>query len=267
MKFELPWNKGTVTARKSPEAEQASTVQVKKKERISPGGDVWATGGVFKIETTHPKDSRHRHPRSFVLKQYPKKTFHNEDITMHFHKLADLHKHMKQDGLKVPTTMRFDVEKNGVIMTDLNTHNYIALSFNNESDLVKKGWRRGETQFDSIPNFEQIIEAIHEEAISAGLKGYGIPADAYLILVPQTPGVETDFFIADLDIVERTQLGEDTNTSELLDLNTSHAERFLFEFAQRWLTEDAVAHYSDALRTAARGARTRLKQMSEATAA
>jgi len=158
--------------------------------------------------------------------------------------MARIYKGMKEAGLKVPTTLRFDMEKKLSIMTYLNRDGYVALADDNQSDLVKFKSLRG------IAGFEKLLPKLFDHALDAAKKKFLLPTDSYFMLIDPMNKKDTDFIIADFDIVHdesRQQAMIDSTGRQPMrgmpEENLSRAKTFLLGFCGTWLIPSIVNEY------------------------
>lgn len=227
--------KEKIPARKTPDSSKKSMLEVRSKKLISKGG-FYAQGGVHETEVVMKKGPRKRSV-PVVIKQY------EASSALKLQRISETYAQMKRDGLRVPRTLRFDAKKNRTIMTNLNRDGVVALSFNNESELIPN------KSLESIPGFHRLVERLAEHAINASLKGYMLTTDCYLLLIPPTEDIDTDFVIGDLDIVHYAPFTEKETPTALLQNNMSRLNSFIGQFAMNWLKDANLAeqYIADAL--------------------
>lgn len=215
---------------RSPKSTRSETLILKDGKKISAGGGM-ATGGVFQAEGQFEGDWRRR-KMPVVIKAYERS---GHEI---FPSIAETHKSALKDKIRVPRTLRYNVEEGMIVLTDLNARGHVALSFNNPSELI------AENSLTELPGFEQTAKDIFTHAAYAASKNYAILADGYFVMVPTKEKEKTDFVVGDLQsLVKRTE--PDPPGMSLRVYNLKGARRFLDGFCRIWLTEDVQERYLD----------------------
>ncbi|MBY0110470.1 hypothetical protein K2Y00_00465 [Patescibacteria group bacterium] len=230
----------SIRIRRTPESDRSQVLILEKRTKISEG-DGMATGGIYQAEGQIQGDWRRRRV-PIVIKAYK----HNaHDL---FPGIASTHRAARHDKLRVPRTVRYNVEHGIVVLTDFNSQGHIALSYNNPSELV------AENSLTTIPGFETVIKEVFAQAAFAASKNYAVLADCYFILIPSKEGETADFVIGDLEnLIKRD--GEDPAGLSLAYYNLDAAKRFLDGFCKKWLTENSLKMYENLIDEAWKDAR------------
>ena len=224
---------------RSPSSVRSEKVILEKTESISRGGG-YARRGVYSGAIRFVGDSE-KTQIPMVIKAYnhPGPQYEATFKSL-MERISKIHKQMRDEGFRVPRTLRFDMARHFVIMTDLNINGHVALSCNNDSDLI------GDETLKELPTFEKTASNLFNEAIRAGAHAYGIHSHCYMMLVPQKTGVETDFVIADFDSLEWNPKEEVLPKETALiyvEHNLTEAHSFLREFIEKFVTPDMQSHY------------------------
>ncbi|MFZ2975778.1 MAG: hypothetical protein WA055_04115 [Candidatus Moraniibacteriota bacterium] len=131
--------------------------------------------------------------KNLVLKHYF--TYSKEDPGYNRDIAISVYNALKIIGLKhIPITFRA-VGRNEIVMTDFNDGGNIALAQNK----IKES---RDEKVESITNFEQAIEDVHDDLIKAALYGIEIRFDAFFMVIPkQGSNVKMKIVIADLEMI------------------------------------------------------------------
>lgn len=216
-----------------PSTEKATKLNVEEKDRLSVGGG-FALRGITKAEVSLTNDPKER-TVPVVLKRFGRL---NQG---QFKKLSKAYSDLREAGVRVPTTYRFDEERKAIIMTDFNRDGIVALSAGNPSDFVE------ERTLTELPGFETVVADILTESRKAALAGYVIPSDSYFLLVDPKGNRQTGVVIGDLDTIRRYKVGNTPPDSKEIEALATQNQRtalfFLKLFINDWLTSEARQRY------------------------
>ncbi len=225
-----------INLRRSPTSEHSVEFEIKKRKKISEGG-TFGGGGIEQAIAYSQKNSR-KNGVPVVLKRYNRQ----HDFQQSVERVSDVHKSMREDGLPVAQTMRFDMEQKMSVMTDFNAEGQIALSGNNESTQVKL------ESMEGVTGFEDVAHAAFRIALEAAEHGYEIHADSFFILYDPKLKKVTNVVFGDLDNVRKHDYSGDSLLRKQLRgrlavTNLTQTYAFLHSFRQKWMRPEVQKEY------------------------
>ncbi|MFM2424108.1 MAG: hypothetical protein RLZZ70_499, partial [Candidatus Parcubacteria bacterium] len=128
------------------------------------------------------------HTRTLVLKDYELtnvKSEHNEGAQESAIHSLIVWEHIRSLGLPTYTTYRLENNGTAILMTDLETDGYSALSFNH----APPDWYQDDSfdqRIHAIENFDTLIEETKKCARISSESGIVLDADVYFVLVKET---------------------------------------------------------------------------------
>jgi len=110
-----------------------------------------------------------------------------------------MHDEAKQAGLKVFPTYRISSDNKSILMTSGYDENHACVSNNLNSPPLESF---GLKPLEEVPNFENFVRSLFDEAEKGIEKGIFIPTDSVFFVIDKD-AKEVDFYIGDLDNVYR----------------------------------------------------------------
>jgi hypothetical protein len=223
--------------------EHAQELILENGEKISVGGE-YARKGIYQAQAVFANDPEQTKV-PVVVKQY---TVRDAELFKRFiDTVSATHKKMREEGFRVPRTLRFDMTHYLTLMTDFNAEGRVAVSPQHTSEKITP------KSLKEVPGFEEMVRTVYSEAIRAGSKGFYIPFDSYFVLVPTEEGKMTDFVYGDLDTLWQRGEGDYTKKDDLIVIrkNINDAVKFLKKFCEKFVAPRAYTHYKELVFTLA----------------